>query len=1069
MKVLIVEDNPQESLLLAQYLGQALPESEIETAVSLSSARQQLAKTFDHDLVLLKGQLPDGDGLDFISEIDAAERPFAIILYTSAHEPETAVCATKAGADNYFVLNPDTLITLPGIMVAAYFQRVARVAQRQKNNGLPETGVSFQSLVDNAKDLIVYFDTDLRHRFVNRAVENLTGISKADYLGKTNEELGMGAEEVAFWNRELKQVLATAVPQTISFHFTGVSGETSYFEANVTPELNATGQVVSLVSVVRDITDRIQTNEKLHLQITALNAAANGIVITDLNGAIQWVNPAFTTLTGYKAEEALGRNPRELIKSGKHGREFYEQLWLTILAGKVWRGQIINRRKDGTLYDEEQTITPVVNEEGQIINFIAIKEDVTQRKQAETERKKVLDRQIAINRIGLRLRSTLDMGELCQIAYEELQNLVANSNFAIFMYDSDLRRIHPLFIMADGEKLDVSKLPFAPLEPGTGPNSRAVLNRAPDIVADLQQAIVQPKTHINMPSKERQLTRSMLTVPMIINEEVIGTLQLQHYQANAYTMAEADLLSSVATLAGLAIKNAHLYGAAQQELAERVRAENELFQQAQRLQQIIDTIPEGLAVLDKNGLVTLVNPLGREVLRTLSDSGVGEKLEKINGRSLHEFLKPAGRGQTHAIKHADRYYELLSHPITLDKNVSNSVLLIRDVTTEHERQAYLQTQERLATVGQLAAGIAHDFNNVMAVIILYTEMLLSAHQLPPQTERHLTTIGSQAQHAADMISQILDFSRRSMIERAPINLLPLLKEMVKLLQNTLPETIHIEFLHDSEDYIVFADPTRIQQAIMNIALNARDAMPKGGHLIFSLTTLNIYANENVPLPDMTTGKWLKLTVTDTGEGIKEEHLPHIFEPFFTTKEIGKGTGLGLAQLHGIIKQHDGSIVVTSNPGVGTTFTIYLPLMNNKPAIAFVQRPLYGVAKGHETIMVVEDNPILRESITQMLSNQGYDTLEVSNGIEALSLLAESEIRPSIILSDMVMPQMDGLELRKAVAERYPGQKMLFMTGYPFQEDNETMGNVPWIQKPFDSGHLTTKLRAILDEPTGNSS
>lgn len=1069
MKVLIIEDNPQESLLLAQYLVRALPESEIETAVSLTSARQQLAKTVDYELILQKGELPDGRGLDFISEIDTAERPFAIILYTKTHEPETAVCATKSGADKYFVLNQDTLITLPGIMVAAYHQHAASMTHRPPKADPPETDVSFQSLVDNAKDLIVYFDTELRHRFVNRAVENLTGISKADYLGKTNEELGMGAEEVAFWNRELRQVLATAVPQTISFHFTGVSGETSYFEANVTPELNAIGQVVSLVSVVRDITDRIQMIEKLHLQITALNAAANGIVITDLNGVIQWVNPAFTTLTGFKTEEALGRNPRELIKSGKHSREFYEQLWQTILAGKVWRGQIINRRKDGSLYDEEQTITPVVNEGGQITNFIAIKEDVTQRKQAESERKKVLDRQIAINRIGLRLRSTLDMGELCQIAYEELQNLVANSNFAIFMYDNDLQQIRPLFIMADGEKLDASKLPFAPLEPGTGPNSRAILNRAPDIVANLQQAIVQPKTHVNMPTKERKLTRSMLTVPMIINEEVIGTLQMQHYQANMYTMAEADLLSSVATLAGLAIKNAHLYGAVQQELAERVRAENELFQQAQRLQQIIDTIPEGLAVLDKNGLVTMVNPLGQEVLRTLSDSGVGEKLGKINGRSLHEFLQPAGRSQTHALKHADRYYELLSHPITLDKNVSNSVLLIRDVTTEHERQAYLQTQERLATVGQLAAGIAHDFNNVMAVIILYTEMLLSAHQLPPQTERHLTTISSQAQHAADMISQILDFSRRSKIERAPINLLPLLKEMVKLLQNTLPETIHIEFLHDAEDYIVFADPTRIQQAIMNIALNARDAMPRGGHLIFSLTALNIQANENVPLPDMTTGSWLKLAVTDTGEGIKEEHLPHIFEPFFTTKEIGKGTGLGLAQLHGIIKQHDGSIVVTSYPGEGTTFTIYLPLMNNKPAVAFVQNPLSGAAKGHETIMVVEDNPILRESITQMLNNQGYNTLEVSNGIEALSLLAESELLPSIILSDMVMPQMDGLELRQAVAERYPEQKMLFMTGYPLQEDNERMGKVPWIQKPFDSSLLTTRLRAILDEPTGNSS
>lgn len=244
-------------------------------------------------------------------------------------------------------------------------------------------------------------------------------------------------------------------------------------------------------------------------------------------------------------------------------------------------------------------------------------------------------------------------------------------------------------------------------------------------------------------------------------------------------------------------------------------------------------------------------------------------------------------------------------------------------------------QERLAVVGQWVAGIAHDFNNILSVIILHSQLLRRASGLSEKDRQHLTTIHQQANHASHLIQQILNFSRSSVMERSPMNLLNLLKETSKLLRYTFPSNISFQINWDGQEYLVNADPTRLQQVMMNLAVNARDAMPEGGALDVRLGRLAAPPNGWPPASDVLPGEWLSLSFCDTGLGIQPDVLPHIFKPFFTTKPAGRGTGLGLAQVCEIVRQHEGHIAVESQVGQGTTFTIFLPLLptNAETAVA----------------------------------------------------------------------------------------------------------------------------------------
>ncbi len=543
-----------------------------------------------------------------------------------------------------------------------------------------------------------------------------------------------------------------------------------------------------------------------------------------------------------------------------------------------------------------------------------------------------------------------------------------------------------------------------------------------------------------------------------------------------WTITRADgekrILLISTTILETADREVHVL-AVMQDITKRKQAEAELErllaqvqEQAQQVREIMDTVPEGVLLLDSGYRVILANPVGKRDLATLANAQVGDTLTRLGDRPLVELLTSPPTGLWHEVVTDSRFFQVLARPIEDGPTPRGWVLVIRDMTPQHEAQHRAQQQERLAAVGQLAAGIAHDFNNIMAVIALYAGMLAQTPDLPAKAYERLQTVKEQAQRATDLIQQILDFSRRAVLERRPMDLLPFMKEQIKLLERTLPESIKIELVYGKDEYTVNADPTRMQQAIMNLAVNARDAMPEGGRLHIGLERARFEDAKQTPLPDMPPGEWVAISVNDTGVGIPPDVLPHIFEPFFTTKAVGEGAGLGLAQVYGIVRQHEGYIDVKTVVGAGTTFTLYLPALAvphpQPPALATEQLP-----HGHgETILVVEDNVAARQAMVSSLEMLGYRTLQAANGQEALGVFEQHADEISLVLSDVVMPEMGGRALLQALRARDPQVRVVMLSGHPLGEELEGLreqGLKGWMLKPLSVEQLADVVAQALED------
>jgi signal transduction histidine kinase/ActR/RegA family two-component response regulator len=543
-------------------------------------------------------------------------------------------------------------------------------------------------------------------------------------------------------------------------------------------------------------------------------------------------------------------------------------------------------------------------------------------------------------------------------------------------------------------------------------------------------------------------------IPLVVRERSIGAVWL--VRDTELSSDNLLLLTTISDIAASAIHRSILY--------------EQLQGQAQRLQRIMETVNAGLLLIDRDRRIVLANPTARRDLVFLTGNAHPEPLTQLGGRLVEEFLPD--EDSTMESRHIEfeffnperRVYAILANSMLANEVVDGWVMLLRDVTYRRDMQERILQQDRLAAVGQLAAGIAHDFNNIVAVIVLYTQMLQASPRLSEGDRRRIRTIDEQAHHAANLIRQILDFSRQSPMERQVLDLDPFLAEMVKLWQRTLAATIQIELVADAGSHVTFGAPSSLQQALMNLVLNARDAMPLGGRLRLELARVHLSSSESPPLPDLTPGDWLRLTIADSGEGIPEVNLPRIFDPFFTTKGPNQGTGLGLAQVYGIVKQHEGQIAVESTVGRGTTFVIYLPAWAESQAQGDSASAVDESLTGHEVVMVVEDDTVTRLAVQHLLESQGYRVLAAKNGREALTLLYDGEA-VDLILSDLVMPELGGAELYTALRNHFPSTRMLMMTGYPLHEQVAQMAELralDWLQKPFSINDLCRRVRSALD-------
>jgi PAS domain S-box-containing protein len=594
---------------------------------------------------------------------------------------------------------------------------------------------------------------------------------------------------------------------------------------------------------------------------------------------------------------------------------------------------------------------------------------------------------------------------------------------------------------------------------GTGLCGWVAQHRQPVIVPDVSQ----DSRWLQIPSLDEDV-HAALSAPIVQEERLWGVLTVLHHQVNIFHDDHLDLMQAICRQIGLALSNAERYQQVQQ-LTETLTAHQK------RLEDLLEHLPMGVLLLDSGYRLLVANPLGRDFAAALHLTTGDTDQVNASAHTLQEMItshKEALPIEIEVNEPFRRVYEAQAGPIgpRLGDETTFWVLTIRDVTQERENQARIQMQERLATVGQLAAGIAHDFNNIMASIMVYTDLLRRDKNLYSTSRERLNIIHQQVQNAASLIRQILDFSRRSVLEQSHLDLLPFIKELDKLLARVLPETIRLELTYQPDSYLVNADPTSLQQVFMNLALNARDAMPKGGFLKFEMGRLHLNPGQHPPCPDLSPGDWIWVAIQDTGCGIQPDVLPHIYEPFFTTKPIGQGTGLGLSQAYGIIKQHEGHIDVTSQPGNGTRFVIYLPALPIPSAEAGSPEGSTEYEGGDKIILIAEDDPTTREALQTLLEVQKYRVLTAADGLEAVQIYEQQKQEISLVVSDVVMPKMGGVTMYRALKARFPALKILFITGHPLQEEDRILledGRVPWLQKPFSISDFLEAIGNLLND------
>ena len=769
-------------------------------------------------------------------------------------------------------------------------------------------------------------------------------------------------------------------------------------------------------------------------------ASEEGIAVHD-RGIIADANEALARMFGFKFAEMIAT---------RLDRYFTPESWGAVAelipAGFDRPHEVVGVRKDGSTFFCELDGKPYQYRSKTL--HVAILRDITERKRNEEELRRRATQQEALNAIIAAAVAAPDIAELLDVILELALQATELEMGAIWTGDQHTARGVPAGM---GLKL-VRAVRTVATDPFVSHTVEDWQEIGPD---DALEAISDVMIRLGI--------RASFTVPILVDGRCIGGLSLAARSPRGWSSEEIALTEAIGQQLGAA--------------AERLRLLGEIRKQAHQMQQIIDTVPDGVLLLDETGQSILANPVAEENLIALAGAKVGDRLTHLGKRPMADLLAPPPEGLWHEVEIEEptaRIFEIVARPVDSIPESQSWVLAMRDVTQERQVELQTRRQERLAAVGQLAAGIAHDFRNIMAVITLYTQMTKMMPELSPEVVRRLGTVEHQAKRAGDLIQQVLDFSRRSIFERKPVDLLPLLQEHVELLERTVPESIEISLVSEPppqgadgpNEFMISADPTRIQQVIMNLALNARDAMPAGGELRIELGRLRIEGPQEAPLPGMETGHetWVSVAVVDTGEGVAPDTLPHIFEPFFTTKSAGMGTGLGLAQVYGIVKQHDGHIDVSSELGAGTTFTIYLPALS-------VSGPLAGAAAAQalvrgqgETVLVVEDNPITRQAFVESLEGLNYQVLEAENGRTALDLYQQYRSRIALVLSDLVMPGMGGKALVQALRQHDPSLPVIVLSGHPkgdSAEELEEAGVADWLQKPVDLDRLAKVVGEAL--------
>ena len=512
---------------------------------------------------------------------------------------------------------------------------------------------------------------------------------------------------------------------------------------------------------------------------------------------------------------------------------------------------------------------------------------------------------------------------------------------------------------------------------------------------------------------------------------------------------------------------------------ERNRAEKTVRQWEQRFDDLFENTKDILFTVDLDGRVTSVNKAAEEVMGWSREEALQKSIKSLvapeHAASCDEMMRrilseePLQHFEIAVLRKDGRKVLLDTSARLLRSNGQKQSIqgIARDVTERRHLENMVQQSQKLEAIGRLSGGLAHDFNNLLCVISGHTELLTEALEPANPAVRSVTQIRKAADSAAALTRQLLAFSRRQVFHPQVVDLNAVISETQKLLARLIDENIEFYTALDPALGNVLVDPVQVEQVIINLVLNARDAMPQGGKLTIETSNLDLEEDHQSKHSHIPTGKYVLLAMTDNGCGMNEETQSRIFEPFYTTKELGKGTGLGLATVYGIVKQSGGFIWVYSEEGRGTTFKVYLPRVASPLAEVRAGRRHAEIRKGTETILVVEDAEPLRALTKEFLTVCGYTVLEAANGDEALALARSYRGSIDLLLTEVVMPRLGGQRLVEQMTQIRPHTRVLYMSGYPndgIVQAGILASGVTLLEKPFTREILAKRVRQVLDEP-----
>ena len=912
----------------------------------------------------------------------------------------------------------------------------------------------FRALVEHSSDVIMLLGSDGAILYASQSTQPVLGYASTENVGRSAFDLVHPDDRARALDLfgELMQRPGDLVRTELrALH---KDGSWRHLEAIGVNRLDD-ASIGAIVVNYRDITDRERTERDLRETLSLLNATfestADGILVVDLAGHIVSFNRTFAE---------LWRIPDSILEAKDSAPTLAFVLeQLADPAGFLSKIRELYARpdassfdvltfKDGRIYERFSQPQRIAGKSvGRVWSF----RDVTEAKRAEQI-------QLATYRISEAAHAARTLQELFGAIHGIVGELMPAKNFYIALYDAAADHLtFPYHV-------DEYDTDFPSKKPGKGLTEYVLRTGQPLLVTPEVHAELERRGEVELigpPSID------WVGVPLKIGDRTTGVLVAQTYAPGVrYRETEKLVLQFVSTQVAMAI--------------ERKRTEEQLHDSERKYRLLFETNPEPMFVYDFETLRILAAN-GAAVARyghtepeflqlTLRDIRPPEEQARLDGELASRSDDGAVRGGIrHWTKQGQRFdVDLVARPLDFAGRRARLVLA-RDVSAQRQLEEQLRQSQKMEAVGQLAGGIAHDFNNLLTAILGSTQLLL--HNTPPGDPRRedAEEIRHAGLRAAELTRQLLAFSRRQVLAPKVLDLNAVVANMDRMLRRLLGEDVELATSLDPAAGAVNADPGQLEQVLLNLAVNARDAMPGGGRLSIGTTRVTLHEEHVERRHRMAAGDYVCLAVADTGVGMDETTQAHLFEPFFTTKEVGKGTGLGLATVYGIVKQSGGYIWVYSEAGHGTTVKIYLPRVPGvaeAPVPASEPKPVRG---GDETVLLVEDATPVRTLARRSLEARGYRVLDAADGPSALELSARHGGGIDILVTDVVMPGMSGRELAERLAPERPSMKVLYTSGYT----DDTMvrqgvltAGVAFLQKPFVPDSLARKVREVLDGEKG---